>query len=96
MQEMDNKDGETLDAEDVDNNLPLLCVLTVLFLPSFILFFFSSSSVLVAPQFAVEHVLEDLVRPLLVLLDRPEKVLLLREIRWGWKWGKFEASHKGV
>ncbi|XP_048842617.1 PDZ domain-containing protein 7-like [Brienomyrus brachyistius] len=32
-------------------------------------------------RFAVEHVLEDLVRPLLVLLDRPEKVLLLREIR---------------
>nr|XP_023676380.1 PDZ domain-containing protein 7 isoform X1 [Paramormyrops kingsleyae] len=32
-------------------------------------------------RFAAERVLEDLVRPLLVLLDRPEKVLLLREIR---------------
>uniref|UniRef100_A0A8C9U5V9 PDZ domain containing 7a n=1 Tax=Scleropages formosus TaxID=113540 RepID=A0A8C9U5V9_SCLFO len=32
-------------------------------------------------QFLKERVVEDLVRPLLVLLDRPEKLLLLREIR---------------
>jgi hypothetical protein len=25
---------------------------------------------------------EDLVRPLLAILDRPEKLLLLRDIRW--------------
>ncbi|KPP63097.1 hypothetical protein Z043_118670, partial [Scleropages formosus] len=32
-------------------------------------------------RFLKERVVEDLVRPLLVLLDRPEKLLLLREIR---------------
>ncbi|KAI1894262.1 hypothetical protein AGOR_G00114000 [Albula goreensis] len=32
-------------------------------------------------RFVTEHVVEDLVRPLLGLLDRPEKLLLLREIR---------------
>lgn len=26
--------------------------------------------------------MEDLVRPLLAILDRPEKVLLLRDVRW--------------
>uniref|UniRef100_A0AAY3ZW91 PDZ domain-containing protein n=1 Tax=Denticeps clupeoides TaxID=299321 RepID=A0AAY3ZW91_9TELE len=32
-------------------------------------------------QFVVANVVEDLVRPLLAILDRPEKLLLLREIR---------------
>ncbi|XP_066549610.1 PDZ domain-containing protein 7 [Amia ocellicauda] len=32
-------------------------------------------------RFVSEHVIEDLVRPLLAILDRPEKLLLLREIR---------------
>ncbi|XP_036403354.1 PDZ domain-containing protein 7-like [Megalops cyprinoides] len=32
-------------------------------------------------RFVTERVVEDLVRPLLALLDRPEKLLLLREIR---------------
>ncbi|KAI1887059.1 hypothetical protein AGOR_G00202130 [Albula goreensis] len=32
-------------------------------------------------RFASERVVEDLVRPLLAILDRPEKLLLLREIR---------------
>uniref|UniRef100_A0A8C6URP3 PDZ domain containing 7a n=1 Tax=Neogobius melanostomus TaxID=47308 RepID=A0A8C6URP3_9GOBI len=32
-------------------------------------------------RFLSEHVLEDLIRPLLAILDRPEKLLLLREIR---------------
>ncbi|KAJ8418092.1 hypothetical protein AAFF_G00138010 [Aldrovandia affinis] len=32
-------------------------------------------------RFVTEHVVEDLVRPLLGLLNRPEKLLLLREIR---------------
>ncbi|XP_061546795.1 PDZ domain-containing protein 7-like [Phycodurus eques] len=32
-------------------------------------------------RFLSEKVVEDLVRPLLVILDRPEKILLLREIR---------------
>uniref|UniRef100_A0A4W4G0C8 PDZ domain-containing protein 7 n=1 Tax=Electrophorus electricus TaxID=8005 RepID=A0A4W4G0C8_ELEEL len=32
-------------------------------------------------RFLVERVVEDLVRPLLAILDRPEKLLLLREIR---------------
>ncbi|XP_036403226.1 PDZ domain-containing protein 7-like [Megalops cyprinoides] len=32
-------------------------------------------------RYLTEHVVEDLVRPLLAILDRPEKVLLLREIR---------------
>lgn len=33
-------------------------------------------------QFLSDSVIEDLVRPLLAILDRPEKLLLLREIRW--------------
>ncbi|XP_072293584.1 PDZ domain-containing protein 7a [Eucyclogobius newberryi] len=32
-------------------------------------------------RFLAENVLEDLIRPLLAILDRPEKLLLLREIR---------------
>ncbi|XP_049456236.1 PDZ domain-containing protein 7a [Epinephelus fuscoguttatus] len=32
-------------------------------------------------RFLSENVIEDLVRPLLAILDRPEKILLLREIR---------------
>ncbi|XP_012989661.3 PDZ domain-containing protein 7 [Esox lucius] len=32
-------------------------------------------------RFMSEHVVEDLVRPLLAILDRPEKLLLIREIR---------------
>ncbi|XP_069045377.1 PDZ domain-containing protein 7 [Lepisosteus oculatus] len=32
-------------------------------------------------RFVSDHVVEDLVRPLLAILDRPEKLLLLREIR---------------
>uniref|UniRef100_A0A8C1AWV2 PDZ domain-containing protein 7 n=2 Tax=Cyprinus carpio TaxID=7962 RepID=A0A8C1AWV2_CYPCA len=32
-------------------------------------------------RFLVERVVEDLVRPLLAILDRPEKLLLLREVR---------------
>ncbi|KAJ8264534.1 hypothetical protein GJAV_G00150410 [Gymnothorax javanicus] len=32
-------------------------------------------------RFVTEHVVEDLVHPLLAILDRPEKLLLLREIR---------------
>lgn len=35
----------------------------------------------ILPQFLVDNVIEDLVRPLLAILDRPEKLLLLREIR---------------
>ena len=33
------------------------------------------------PQFLSDNVIEDLVRPLLAILDRPEKLLLLREVR---------------
>lgn len=36
------------------------------------------------PQYLHEGSVEDLVRPLLAILDRPEKVLLLRDVRWGW------------
>ena len=32
-------------------------------------------------QFLSDNVIEELVRPLLAILDRPEKLLLLREIR---------------
>lgn len=35
----------------------------------------------VSLQFLSDCVIEDLVRPLLAILDRPEKLLLLREIR---------------
>lgn len=35
----------------------------------------------ILPQFLSDNVIEDLVRPLLAILDRPEKLLLLREIR---------------
>lgn len=33
------------------------------------------------PQYLHEGSVEDLVRPLLAILDRPEKVLLLRDVR---------------
>lgn len=33
------------------------------------------------PQYVHEGGVEDLVRPLLAILDRPEKLLLLRDIR---------------
>ena len=33
-------------------------------------------------QYLHEGSVEDLVRPLLAILDRPEKVLLLRDVRW--------------
>lgn len=35
------------------------------------------------PKYLHEGGVEDLVRPLLAILDRPEKVLLLRDVRWG-------------
>lgn len=38
-------------------------------------------NVYIPPQFLSDNVIEDLVRPLLAILDRPEKLLLLREIR---------------
>lgn len=34
-------------------------------------------------QYVHEGGVEDLVRPLLAILDRPAKLLLLRDIRWG-------------
>lgn len=34
-------------------------------------------------QYVREGGVEDLVRPLLAILDRPAKLLLLRDIRWG-------------
>lgn len=37
---------------------------------------------LLCPQYLHEGSVEDLVRPLLAILDRPEKVLLLRDVRW--------------
>lgn len=37
---------------------------------------------LLHPQYLHEGSVEDLVRPLLAILDRPEKVLLLRDVRW--------------
>lgn len=37
---------------------------------------------LLRPQYLHEGSVEDLVRPLLAILDRPEKVLLLRDVRW--------------
>ena len=35
----------------------------------------------IPPQFLSDNVIEDLAHPLLAILDRPEKLLLLREIR---------------
>jgi len=37
---------------------------------------------LLRPQYLHEGSVEDLVQPLLAILDRPEKVLLLRDVRW--------------
>lgn len=37
-------------------------------------------------QYVHEGGVEDLVRPLLAILDRPEKLLLLRDIRLGGAW----------
>lgn len=34
-------------------------------------------------QYVHEGGVEDLVRPLLAILDKPAKLLLLRDIRWG-------------
>lgn len=39
-------------------------------------------TLLLRPQYLHEGSVEDLVRPLLAILDRPEKVLLLRDVRW--------------
>lgn len=36
-----------------------------------------------SPQYVHEGGVEDLVRPLLAILDKPAKLLLLRDIRWG-------------
>lgn len=36
---------------------------------------------LLHPQYLHEGSVEDLVRPLLAILDRPEKVMLLRDVR---------------
>lgn len=43
-------------------------------------------------QYLHEGGVEDLVRPLLAILDRPEKVLLLRDVRWahGCHWDGLE------
>lgn len=38
-------------------------------------------------QYVHEGGVEDLVRPLLAILDRPAKLLLLRDIRLGEAWG---------
>lgn len=37
-----------------------------------------------SPQYVHEGGVEDLVRPLLAILDKPAKLLLLRDIRWEW------------
>lgn len=41
-------------------------------------------------QYVHEGGVEDLVRPLLAILDRPAKLLLLRDIRWGQGCGQGE------
>lgn len=43
-------------------------------------------------QYVHEGGVEDLVRPLLAILDRPAKLLLLRDIRWGGLGGRKGAS----
>lgn len=43
-------------------------------------------------QYVHEGGVEDLVRPLLAILDRPAKLLLLRDIRWGGGCGEHLAG----
>ena len=51
----------------------LFALLLVTFFVHYFFFFFL--------QFLSDSAIDDLVRPLLAILDRPEKLLLLREIR---------------